>query len=90
MVSCLKEWQAELHSVAKPFTIITDHNYLTYFASKRLLNGRQVGYNDLLQQFNFYLKWRPGNGCERSDALSRRDQDKPSDINDEQTSGRVL
>lgn len=47
-------------------------------------------YNDLLQQFNYVLKWRPGNTSERPDALSRRDQDKLKGIEDERTSGRII
>ncbi|KAI0998518.1 hypothetical protein K3495_g9677 [Podosphaera aphanis] len=63
---------------------------LKYFTSKRLLNGRQVRYNDVLQRFNFVLKWRLGSAYERPDALSRRDQDNPSSISDERTAGRVM
>lgn len=89
IISCIQEWKAELQSVAKPFTIFTDHKNLNYFQTKRLLNERQVRYSDLLQQFNFVLKWRPGVACQRPDALSRREQDKPKDINDERTAGRI-
>lgn len=90
IVACLQEWKAELQSVAKPFTILTDHKNLSYFSTKRLLNERQARYNDLLQRFNYNLVWRPGSTCERPDALSRRDQDKPADICDERTAGRVM
>lgn len=90
IVSCLDEWKAELLSVAKPFTILSDHKNLNYFTSKRLLNKRQMRYNDILQQFRFVLKWRPGNTCERPDALSRRDQDRPVGLSDERNAGRVL
>lgn len=90
IVTCLKEWQAELKSVSKPFKIITDHKNLSFFATKRLLSERQVRYNDVLQQFNFNLEWRSGKTCERPDALSRRDQDHPLGITDERTAGRVL
>lgn len=90
IVSCLREWQAELQSVAKPFTIFSDHKNLIYFSTKRLLNERQVRYNDLLSQFKFVFKWRPGNASERPDALSRRDQDKPTDLADERNAGRVI
>ena len=82
IISSLDEWQAELQSVAKPFRILTDHKNLSYFTTKPLLNERQVRYNDFLQRFNFVLTWRPGSACERPDALSRRDQDKPSVVND--------
>ncbi|KAI0993042.1 hypothetical protein K3495_g15142, partial [Podosphaera aphanis] len=90
IVSCLQEWQAELTSATKPFTIITDHKNLSYFTTKRLLNERQVRYNDVLQRFNFRLEWRPGKACERPDALSRRDQDRPRGIEDERTAGRIM
>lgn len=90
LVSCLREWQAELQSVAKPFTIYSDHKNLKYFTSKRLLNERQVRYSELLQLFNFNLEWRPGKVNERSDALSRRDQDKPLGLSDERTEGRIM
>ena len=78
IVSCLREWQAELNSVARPFKIMTDHKNLSYFTTKRLLNERQTRYNDILQHFNYVLEWRAGSSCERPDALSRRDQDKVS------------
>lgn len=90
IITCLQEWKAELRSVAKPFTILSDHKNLDYFMTKRLLNERQARYYDVLQQFNFILKWRPGNSCERPDALSRRDQDKPHGLNDERTMGRIM
>ncbi|KAI0994080.1 hypothetical protein K3495_g14103 [Podosphaera aphanis] len=90
IVSCLNEWKAELLSVAKPFTVLSDHKNLNYFTSKRPLNERQMRYNDILQQFRFVLKWRPGNTCERPDALSRRDQDRPVGLSDERNAGRVL
>ena len=47
IVSCLREWQAELNSVARPFKIMTDHKNLSYFTTKRLLNERQTRYNDI-------------------------------------------
>ncbi|KAI0990768.1 hypothetical protein K3495_g17419, partial [Podosphaera aphanis] len=90
IVACLQEWKAELMSTAKPFKILTDHKNLKYFTTKRLLSERQVRYNDVLQQFNFTLEWRPGNISDRPDALSRRDQDKPTGLSDERTVGRIM
>lgn len=60
IVACLQEWKPELTSVVKPFTILSDHRNLSFFTTKQLLNERQVRYNDVLQQFRFNLKWRPG------------------------------
>ncbi|KAI0992062.1 hypothetical protein K3495_g16124, partial [Podosphaera aphanis] len=90
IVTCLLEWKPELISVAKPFTILTDHKNLKYFTSKQLLNERQVRYNDVLQQFRYELKWRPGSTCDRPDALSRREQDQPIEFDDERRAGRVM
>lgn len=90
IISCLQEWQAELQSVAKPFTILTDHKNLSYFSTKRLLNERQVRYSEVLQRFHFLLKWRPGHVSDRPDALSRRDQDKPIGLIDDRTAGRIM
>lgn len=90
IVACLREWKPELMSVAKPFTILSNHKNLEYFATKRLLNKRQVRYNDVLQQFQYKFKWRPGQNCERPDALSRRAQDKPTGFSDNRTRGRVI
>ena len=89
IVSSIREWKAELQSLAKPFTILTDHENLKYFATKRLLNERQIRYSEFLEQFSFKLKWRAGKACERPDALSRREQDKPKDLTDERTAGRI-
>ncbi|KAI0996433.1 hypothetical protein K3495_g11748 [Podosphaera aphanis] len=88
IVACLKEWKAELTSVAQPFTILTDHKNLSYFTTKQLLNERQVRYSETLQQFNFKLKWRPGHACDRPDALSRRQQDLPVKVDDERNAER--
>ena len=90
IVESLKEWQAELKSVARPFTILSDHKNLNYFATKRLLNERQARYNDTLQQYNFKIQWRAGVACQRPDALSRRDQDKPIGLDDERNAGRII
>ncbi|KAI0992508.1 hypothetical protein K3495_g15677, partial [Podosphaera aphanis] len=90
IVACLLEWQPELLSVTKPFTILTDHKNLSYFLTKRLLNERQIRYSDVLHRFDFNLEWRPGRACERPDALSRRDQDRPIGLDDERNSGRIM
>ena len=32
VISCLRAWEADLHSVARPFKILTDHKNLEYLA----------------------------------------------------------
>lgn len=63
---------------------------VSFFSSKRLLNERQVRYNEILSEFQYVLKWRSGVVSDRLDASSRRDQDKPTDKDDERTAGRII
>jgi transposase InsO family protein len=76
VVRCLEAWSAELRSVHKPFTILTDHKNLEYFTSMRLLSERQSRWAETLSRFSYDLKYRPGKLAARPDALSRREQDQ--------------
>lgn len=48
MVRALKVWRPELIGLPKPFLVITDHEPLEYFGTKRLLNLRQAGWAETL------------------------------------------
>lgn len=76
VISCLKAWSAELRSVTRPFTILTDHKNLEYFTSPKEMSERQARWAETLSLFNFHLRYRPGTQAQRPDALSRRDQDR--------------
>jgi transposase InsO family protein len=82
IINGLKEWESELMGL-KEFTIVTDHKNLRYFATTRRLNERQMRWADTLSRFNFHLKYRPGKLAARPDALSRREQDMPSGVEDD-------
>lgn len=79
VISCLKAWSAELRSVGRPFTILTDHKNLEYFTRPRPITERQARWGEVLSLFNFDLQYRPGAQASRPDALSRREQDRPED-----------
>lgn len=83
IIKCVKEWSSELRGLSKPFVILTDHKNLEPFTTKRLLSERQVRWMEFLSQYNFILKHRPGCQAIIPDALSRREQDKPSDATDQ-------
>lgn len=74
VVSCLKAWMAELKSVARPFTVLTDHKNLEYFTRPRLISERQARWAETLSHFRFILRYRPGSEALRPDALSRKDR----------------
>lgn len=75
VVQALKAWAAMLQSVARPFTILTDHKALEYFMTPRRLSERQARWAEALSPFRYHIRYRPGRQAQRPDALSRREQD---------------
>lgn len=88
VVKCVKEWNSELRGLSKPFTILTDHKNLEPFMVKRLLNERQVRWAELLAPFSFQLQHRAGRHATIPDALSRREQDVPMNVDDSRLAER--
>lgn len=84
----MEAWDAELRSTQE-FEVVTDHKNLEYFYSPRKLTERHVRWSLFLSKFNFFFTYRKGseNGC--ADALSRRDQDLPTD-SDKRVTSRVF
>jgi transposase InsO family protein len=77
VVRALQFWRAELIGLQNedPFLIVSDHEALKYFSTKRLLNIRQAGWAELLSQYNFHITYRPGSENAAADALSRKLED---------------
>jgi len=88
IIKCLKRWKPELLTLAKPFVILTDHKNLEPFMSKRALTERQVRWSQILSKFNLRLEFRPGSQATIPDALSRREQDRPKDAEDDRIAER--
>lgn len=88
IMKCLEEWDAELRSLEKPFKILTDHRNLEHFMKAKRLTERQMRWALTLARYNFQLSYRPGRNAALPDALSRRDQDMPTDMNDERLEER--
>jgi hypothetical protein len=89
IVRCLEAWAPELHMVKK-FTVLTDHKNLQYFYRERQLSERQVRWSELLSRFDFSLEWKPGKTMGKPDALSRREQDLPTNYDDERLRSRFI
>lgn len=77
VIRALQCWRAELIGLQaeEPFLIITDHEALKYFGTKRPLNARQAGWAELLAQYHFQITYRPGKENAAADALSRKSED---------------
>lgn len=68
VVHALKIWRCYLEG--SKFTVVTDHNPLTFFQTQPLLSRRQARWSEFLQMFNFDWEYRPGAG-NPADPLSR-------------------
>ena len=75
VVRALQFWNAELLGLSKRFTIVTDHEALEYFQTKRLLNARQAGWQEQLSGYDYQMSFRPGKSNVCADALSRKTED---------------
>ncbi|OJD20433.1 hypothetical protein ACJ73_08233 [Blastomyces percursus] len=87
IVRCLEEWDSVLRSVPK-FEIITDHKNLKHFTTTRKLTERQMRWSEFVSRFHFTIHYRPGSQNSMADALSRREQDLPSDAADTRRTNR--
>jgi hypothetical protein len=86
IVSSLMFWRSYLEGAQHPVRIITDHQPLIYFTTKRLLDRQQSRWSVDLERFVYTIEHRPGRHSEKPDALSRRadheltDADREHDI----------
>ncbi|SAL94853.1 hypothetical protein [Absidia glauca] len=75
---------------ASPTLVLTDHRNLEYFATTRNLSRRQVRWAEILGDYNFTIKFRPGKSNGAADALSRRDNPERGDTSTKHTSMQLL
>lgn len=57
VMQAVQHWSPELHGL--PFTIVTDHEALKYFTTKKKLSARQVRWSEILSQFDYDFVYRP-------------------------------
>jgi hypothetical protein len=69
VVHCLKAWRCYLEG--SDFTVVTDHNPITWFSTQPTLSPRQARWQELLSRFDFKWEYRPGR-INVADPLSRR------------------
>ena len=58
-------------SLWKSFVVTTDHESLKYFCDQQDLKGRKARWADLIQDFDFSIRYRKGSMNIVDDALSR-------------------
>ncbi|CAK9779336.1 unnamed protein product [Cutaneotrichosporon oleaginosum] len=72
IVSSLMFWRSYLEGAQHPVLILSDHQPLVYFTTKRLLDPQQARWSVDLQRFDYVIQHRPGCLSGKPDALSRR------------------
>lgn len=85
IINSFENWRPELAGAHEEVKVLSDHQNLEYFMSTKELNRRQVRWAELLSEFNFKIKFRPGKQGAKPDALTRRSQDLPKEADDERT-----
>ncbi len=82
IIQCLKEWNAELRSVSS-FQICTDHKNLKYFMTVKKLTEWQMRWSLILLWYNFFILYLLSKQNERTDALSRQEQNVLMNLSDD-------
>jgi len=68
-VYALQEWRCYVEG--SQFTVVTDHNPLTFFSTQATLSRRQARWQEYMSRFHFRWEYRPGR-INVADPLSRR------------------
>ena len=55
ITECFKKWRHYLEGPIHSIEVITDHNNLQQFLTKKSLNRQEAGWAQDLEQFNFYI-----------------------------------
>ena len=76
VIQTLEHFTPEL--LGMKFFVVTDHQALLYYSSKRLLSTRQVRWSDFLTNFDITFQYRRGSENIAADALSRKTVDLPT------------
>lgn len=77
VIEAFKHWKANLIGMVHPIIVLTDHKNLEYFMSGKPLVQRQGRWAAFLSDFNFKIRYRPGERGEKPDALTRRSDYHP-------------
>jgi hypothetical protein len=71
IIYAFSHWRHLLIGTVEPVVVYTDHQNLSYFKTRRLLNRRQARWSEQLADYHFRLAPRAGSLQIVSDALSR-------------------
>jgi hypothetical protein len=79
IIEVFKEWKYYLIGIKHKIKVYTDYKNLTTFTIMKELNKRQIRWYEFLSEFDFEIIYRKGSENGRADALSRREDLKPTE-----------
>ena len=89
LVLCLKKWRQYLYGIK--FTVVTDHQALTYLRTQQETNAMMARWADILFEMNMVITFKPGRSHYIPDFLSREVHiNKLSRLNDKYTDNWML
>lgn len=88
IVRAFEHWRDYLEGAQHKVGVITDHQPLMYFNTKRVLDRQQAQWSVSLSRFDFSIEHRPGVKSGKPDALSRRAKHELTEA--DRTSERIL
>ena len=72
IVVSLKKWQPQLEEIFRSFTVSTDHKNLEYFKILKVFNKQQAQWKEMLNFYNFIIKYQVRIMNHRADVLFRQ------------------
>ena len=71
IVLAFQEWIYQLKSCKQQLLVWTDHYNLEYFSTAKVVSRRQARWSESLAEFDFVVRYRPGDKDAKPDALCR-------------------
>ena len=79
LLLAFQEWIHQLKSCEQQILVWTDHKNLEYFTTSKVLSRPQARWSEFLAEFDFVVRYRPGNKNGKPDGLSRRWELRPEE-----------
>jgi hypothetical protein len=79
IIEAFKKWKHYLMGTKHKIKVYIDHKNFTIFTTTKELNKKQIRWYEFLSEFDFEIIYRKGSENGRVDALSRREDLKPTE-----------
>ena len=79
IIQTFQQWRHYLEGARHTVSVASDHKNLEIFRTTKVLTPRQARWAEFLSGFDFVITHQSGKAAARSDALSRREDHKPTD-----------